>query len=131
MAKHILVIDDERDIRDVVCLSLEEFGHWHTVAAASGREGLQLATHRPWDAIVLDVSMPDLDGITVVAELQANPVACTIPIILITARVLPSDRDRFSLLGVAGVISKPFDPLKVWQDVADILGWDTPEQPSR
>jgi CheY-like chemotaxis protein len=125
MAKHILVIDDEPDIRDVVCLSLEEFGHWHTTGAGSGQEGLQLASHHPWDAIVLDVSMPDLDGVSVVATLQANPITRHIPVILLTARVLPSDQARFAQLGVAGVIAKPFDPLQVWQQVAAIIGWDT------
>jgi CheY-like chemotaxis protein len=125
MAKQILVIDDEPDIRDVVCLSLEEFGHWHTTGAKSGLVGLELARHQPWDAIVLDVSMPDLDGVTVVEKLQANPTTCTIPIILLTARVLPSDQARFARLGVAGVITKPFDPLRVWQQVAQILGWAT------
>lgn len=123
MVKQILVIDDEPDIRDVVCLSLEEFGHWRTIGAASGQEGLQLAHHQPWDAIILDVSMPDLDGITVVERLQANPATCTIPVILLTARVLPSDQARFALLGVSGVITKPFDPVLVWQRVAHILGW--------
>jgi CheY-like chemotaxis protein len=127
MAKHILVIDDEPDIRDGVCLSLEEFGHWHTTGAGSGQEGLQLASHHPWDAIVLDVSMPDLDGVSVVATLQANPITRHIPVILLTARVLPSDQARFAQLGVAGVIAKPFDPLQVWQQVAAIIGWDTSE----
>lgn len=133
MAKQILVIDDEPDIRDVVCLSLEEFGQWHTTGAASGQEGLDLASHQPWDAIVLDVSMPDLDGITVVERLQANPDTRAIPVILLTARVLPSDQARFALLGVAGVIAKPFDPVQVWQQVAQILGWcaaDSPHPPA-
>jgi CheY-like chemotaxis protein len=71
--------------------------------------------------------MPDLDGVSVVATLQANPVTRHIPVILLTARVLPSDQARFAQLGVAGVIAKPFDPLKVWQQVAAIIGWDTPE----
>ncbi|QQE63517.1 two-component system response regulator [Leptolyngbya sp. BL0902] len=125
MAKHILVIDDEADIRDVVCLSLEEFGGWHTAGAHSGHAGLELAQQYPWDAIVLDVSMPDLDGVTVVENLRANPATSHIPVILLTARVLPSDQARFGQLGVAGVIAKPFDPLQVWQQVATIAGWDT------
>ena len=123
MARQILIIDDEPDIRDIIALSLEEFGHWQTTAAASGQEGLALAHHHPWDAIVLDVSMPDLDGVTVAGRLQANPATAHIPIILLTARVLPSDQVRFAQLGVAGVIPKPFDPLRVWQQLATILGW--------
>ncbi len=125
MVKHILVIDDEPDIRDVICLSLEEFGHWQTTAAASGQEGLALAPRLAWDAILLDVSMPDLDGITVIERLQADPATAHIPVILLTARVLPSDQARFAQLGLAGVIAKPFDPLQVWQQVATLLGWPT------
>jgi CheY-like chemotaxis protein len=125
MSKRILVIDDELDIRDVVCLSLEEFGGWYATSAASGQEGLAQAQAQVWDAIVLDVSMPDMDGVAVVRQLQANPATRAIPVILLTARVLPSDRDRFTALGVAGIIPKPFDPVKVWQLVAKILGWPT------
>jgi CheY-like chemotaxis protein len=125
MTKRILVIDDEVDIRDVVCLSLEEFGGWRTAAAASGRDGLVQAVAGPWDAILLDVSMPDMDGFAVFAQLQANPKTQAIPVVLLTAKVLPSDRDRFADLGVAGVIAKPFDPVTVWLQVAQILGWAT------
>lgn len=123
MAKTILVIDDEGDIRDVVCLSLEEFGGWQATGAASGQEGIALAKTQSWDAIVLDVSMPDVDGAAVVHQLQAHPQTRQIPVILLTARVLSRDHDQFASLGVAGVIAKPFDPVMVWQQVAQILGW--------
>ena len=125
MTKRILVIDDEIDIRDVVCLSLEEFGGWQTGAAASGRDGLLQAATGTWDAILLDISMPDMDGFAVYAQLQANPITQAIPVVLLTAKVLPSDRDRFADLGVAGVIAKPFDPVTVWRQVAQRLGWAT------
>lgn len=123
MSKVILVIDDETDIRDVVCLSLEEFGGWYATGAASGQEGLALALAQPWDAIILDVSMPDVDGLAVVSQLQTHPQTRDIPVILLTARVMSRDREQFTALGVAGVIAKPFDPVTVWQQVAQILGW--------
>lgn len=122
MNRRILVIDDELDIRDVVCLSLEEFGDWQTGSAGSGREGIQTALAGPWDGILLDISMPDMDGFEVVAQLQANPKTQTIPVILLTAKVMSCDRDRPSTPGIAGVIAKPFDPVTVWQQVAQILG---------
>lgn len=123
MTKRILVIDDEMDIREVVCLSLEEFGGWQAAGAASGHQGLAQALVGSWDAIILDVSMPDMDGVTVFAQLQNHPKTRQIPVILLTAKVLPSDRDRFAQLGVAGVITKPFDPVQVWRQVALLLGW--------
>ena len=125
MSKRILVIDDEADIRDVVCLSLEEFGGWDTESAGSGGEGLAKAQAAPWDCILLDVSMPEMDGLAVYDQLQADRKTQPIPVILLTAKVLTGDRDRFTSWGVAGVIAKPFDPLTIWQQVAQILGWAT------
>ncbi|MBD1876814.1 response regulator [Nodosilinea sp. FACHB-131] len=125
MSKRILVIDDELDIREVVCLSLEEFGGWQTDSAGSGQEGLDKALAAPWDAILLDISMPVMDGFAVYERLQVDRRTQTIPVILLTAKVLTSDRDRFCTLGVAGVITKPFNPVTVWQQVAQILDWAT------
>jgi CheY-like chemotaxis protein len=123
MSKRILVIDDELDIRDVVCISLEEFGHWETGSASSGELGIHLAQQGPWDAILLDVSMPDLDGFAVFEQLQLSPKTRNIPVILLTAKVLDRDRQNFHQMGIVGVISKPFDPVCVCQQVADLLGW--------
>jgi CheY-like chemotaxis protein len=125
MSKRILVIDDELDIREVVCLSLEAFGGWRAEGAGSGIEGLEKAQTNDWDAVLLDVSMPDMDGVAVYTELQANPKTQAMPVVLLTAKVLTTDRHRFADLGVAGVIAKPFDPVTVWQQVAQILGWAT------
>jgi len=121
MSKKILVIDDELDIRDVVCLSLEEFGGWETGSAGSGQAGVSQAY--AWDAILLDVSMPDMDGFAVFEQLQAMPSTQGMPVILLTAKVLGSDYQDFEQMGIAGIIAKPFDPVLVWQKVAAILGW--------
>ncbi|BAU63520.1 response regulator receiver protein [Stanieria sp. NIES-3757] len=124
MTKRILIVDDEEDIRDVVRVSLEEFGGWLTFAAPSGIEGLQIAKAQALDAILLDISMPDLDGFQIHAKLQADSKTQNIPVILLTAKVLSRDRQRFTALDVAGIITKPFDPMTVWQQVAEILGWE-------
>lgn len=121
--KRILIVDDEEDIRDVVRVSLEEFGGWQTITAASGFEGLQIAKTAVLDAILMDISMPDMDGFQLCAALQSDPHAQQIPVIVLTAKVLPSDRQQFAALAVAGVITKPFDPVIIWQQVAEILGW--------
>lgn len=123
MTKRILIVDDEEDIRDVVRVSLEEFAGWSAITAASGLEGLQIAQNEPLDAILLDISMPDIDGFAICEALQADPATQQIPVIVLTARVLPSDRLRLKKLEVAGVITKPFDPLIIWSQVAEILAW--------
>jgi CheY-like chemotaxis protein len=123
MTKQILIVDDEDDIRDVIQASLEEFGGWLTITATSGIEGLQVARTEALDAILLDISMPDMDGLQLCEALQANPATQQIPVIVLTAKALPSDRQRFADLQVAGVITKPFKPRIVWRQVAEILGW--------
>jgi CheY-like chemotaxis protein len=122
--KQILIVDDEERLRELVQACLEDLGGWETITAASGEECLQIVQTENFDAIVLDVSMPGMDGFAVFEKLQANPMTQSIPVILLTARVLPSDRDRFSQMGVAGVIAKPIDPMTLTTEIADILGWD-------
>ncbi|PZV14071.1 MAG: two-component system response regulator [Leptolyngbya sp.] len=124
MTKQILIVDDDDDIRAVVRVSLEEFAGWRTIAAASGIEGLQIAQTKTLDAILLDISMPDMNGFQMCEALQANPRTQHIPVIVLTAKVLSSDRQQFSGLAVAGIITKPFNPLTIWSQVAEILGWN-------
>lgn len=123
MTRRILIVDDERDIQRVVQISLEKFAGWQTNVAQSGHEGLQKARTEAYDAILLDVSMPDMDGFEVFDQLQADATTQQVPIVLLTAKVLPSDRRKFAEMGVAGVITKPFNPTTVWSELATILGW--------
>jgi CheY-like chemotaxis protein len=120
----ILVVDDEELLRELVQACLEDLAGWETMTAASGEECLQLAQTKQFDAILLDMSMPGMDGYEVYERLQSNPVTRSIPVILLTAKVLPSDRVRFEKMGVAGVIAKPIEPTTLTEAIALILGWD-------
>ena len=122
-AKRILIVDDEEDIREVAQLTLEAVGGWKVLTAASGNEGLAKAEAEQPDAILLDIMMPDLDGLTTFQKLQANPVTQDIPVILLTAKVQVADRLRFAELGLTAMIFKPFDPMALADQVADVLGW--------
>jgi CheY-like chemotaxis protein len=121
--KRILIIDDEADIREVAQVSLELVGHYEVLTAASGRDGLQSAQAGQPDAILLDVSMPDLDGPGTLAQLRANTATREIPVVFLTARTQAAERDRLSQLGPAGILTKPFDPLKLAQELAATLEW--------
>lgn len=123
MAKRLLVIDDEKDIRDLVRISLEELAGWQVITAETGQDGLEKANTTHWDAIILDVSMPGTNGIDVIAQLQANPVTQSIPVIFLTAKASVSDRHRFAALNVAGIIPKPFEPITLSQQIAALLHW--------
>ncbi|MEW5859095.1 MAG: response regulator [Cyanobacteriota bacterium] len=122
--KRILVIDDEEDIREVAQLSLEMAANWDVLTASSGREGLAKAEVEQLDAILLDVMMPDWDGVTTFQQLQANPATQHIPVLLLTAKMQAADKRRFAQLGVTAAIAKPFDPMTLADQVAKSLGWD-------
>lgn len=121
--KCVLVIDDEEAIRAVIQVCLEEFGHWDVLTARSGSEGLQLAIAKKPDAILLDVSMPGMDGFMTLKKLQENEQTQCIPVMLLTAHVQPEAQLEFSKLAIAGVIFKPFDPLNLIEQVATAFGW--------
>jgi CheY-like chemotaxis protein len=123
MARKILIIDDEEDIREVAALSLETVAGWDVLVAGSGAAGIAKARENHPDAILLDVMMPGMDGPTTFRELRAIPETSGIPVILLTAKVQAADQKRFSDLGVASVMFKPFDPLILARDIAEVLGW--------
>lgn len=122
MNKHILIIDDEPDIREATQMCLEIARGWKVTTAGSSREGLEKAMLEQPDAVLLDVMMPDTDGLTTFEQLRANPVTQHIPVILLTAKAQPDDRRCFAKLNVAAVITKPYDPLTLADQIADVLG---------
>lgn len=124
MSRRVLVVDDDDAIREVAQTSLELVAGWVVDVAASGQDALDLAVADPPDAILLDVMMPSMDGPTTFARLQADTRTRDVPVVLLTAKVQPSERRRWEGLGVAGVLAKPFDPLGLPGQVADLLGWD-------
>jgi len=124
IGKQILIVDDQEHLRELIQLCLEDLAGWNTLVAASGQECLQiLQTERP-NAILLDISMPGMDGFAVYDRLQSDPITRSIPVILLTARVLSTDVAEFAKMGVAGVIPKPFEVTTLPGKVAEILGWN-------
>ena len=123
MARKILIIDDEDDIREVAALSLESVAGWEVIKASSGAQGLARAEEHLPDAILLDVMMPGMDGPTTFRELRKNQVTAGIPVLLLTAKVQGTDQRRFADLGVEAVLFKPFDPLTLPAQISRALGW--------
>jgi len=123
MSKRVLLVDDEDDIREVAGMSLETVAGWTILAARSGREGLKIAAEQKPDAILLDVMMPDMDGPSTFRNLQENEETKSIPVIFLTAKAQTREQRGFRELGAQGVISKPFDPLTLSDQVSEILGW--------
>ncbi len=123
MSRRILIIDDEDDIRAVAALSLETMAGWYVDVASSGTQGLQRAAECAPDAILLDVMMPGMDGPATFRELRKDPRTAQIPVLLLTAKVQSTDHRRFADLGVDAVLTKPFDPLTLSNQIAGVLGW--------
>lgn len=120
-AKRILLVDDEDDIREVATISMQAVGGWEVLSARNGTEAIEKALAEQPDAILLDVMMPDLDGPTTFRRLQEDPRTRDIPVILLTAKAQAADRRSFEELGVTGVLSKPFDPMALPEQVAELL----------
>jgi CheY-like chemotaxis protein len=121
--KRILVVDNKPTIQEVAKICLDTVAGWEVFVAGSGMEGLAKAESEQPDAILLDVMMPDMDGLTTFQKLQANPTTQGIPVILLTANVQPSDYLRYQELGLRAAIAKPFNPLGLAGEIAQILDW--------
>lgn len=117
----VLYIDDEPDIREVACMSLEIDENFDVRSCASGLEGLKVAQAWQPDIILLDVMMPGLDGPATLARLQPHPCTYDIPVVFITAKVQPGETEKLLALGVKGVLKKPFDPMMLARQVRDFL----------
>ena len=121
-----LVVDDDEDVRVVTSISLARVGGWTVLEAARGREAIDIAREQQPDAILLDLMMPDMDGITTFGHLQDDPATRDIQVILLTAKSRVGPQQPWDGLAVAGVLSKPFSPMDLPGQVAALLGWDVP-----
>ena len=118
---HILLVDDEADIREVAALSLQTLGGWRVTTASGGSEAIALARAERPDVILLDVMMPELDGPTTLARLRDNAQTHKIPVIFLTAKAQHTDQCGLARLDVSGVLTKPFDPLTLSDQITAIL----------
>lgn len=124
MPEHrVLIIDDESDIREVAAMSLETVSGWEVFQAASGIEGLEIARAQKPEAILLDVMMPDMDGPTTLQAIRSDKTISFIPIIFLTAKVQNNDQKTLGEMGITAVLSKPFDPLTLGDQISKALGW--------
>jgi CheY-like chemotaxis protein len=117
----VLLIDDDEDIRTVGRLSLEAVGKFQTAIAASAREGIRAASVDRPDLILMDMMMPEMDGLTALREIQQTAGLEDVPVVFMTARVQRSDVDRYAALGAAGMIRKPFNPMTLPDEIRAIM----------
>lgn len=113
---NVLYVDDEGDLRELAQFSLELDPEMRVTTAASGAAALEHLRKAAVDVVLLDVMMPKMDGPAVLAALRAE-IGASLPVIFVTARALPDERRRLLDLGALHVITKPFDPTLLAQDV--------------
>ena len=119
-ALRVLHVEDEPDIRQVADFALEGEG-FHLTQCASGQEALDQARDFTPDLILLDVMMPGMDGPTTLGRLRELPHLARTPVIFMTAKVQPDEVTELNTLGAVGVIAKPFDPMRLGEQIRSIL----------
>ncbi len=123
MTKRLLTIDDEEAIQIVIKFGINMVTGWEVLSASNGKTGIATAQRELPDAILLDVMMPEMDGIATFKALQANPITAVIPVIFLTAKAQAAEKRQFNDLGISGVITKPFNSLDLPDRISKILNW--------
>ena len=105
----LIVEDNERNMklaRDVL-----QFHGFQTLETVNGEDGVTMAREHHPDLILMDISLPGIDGVEATRQLKGEPATASIPIVALTASVLQADRARFEEAGFVGLIAKPIDVL--------------------
>lgn len=122
----LLLVEDDRSIGESLQWRLERQG-FRVVWVTTGREALAAASHRP-AAVLLDLGLPDIDGLAVCQELYERPETCCVPVIILTANDSPNIVRRTRAAGCRFFIRKPCDPSALLVLIHHVLedrdGWD-------
>lgn len=117
----VLLVEDNEDNLRIYTAILTHSGY-SVIPAADGEAALVAARDHLPGLILMDVSIPKIDGWEATRRLKADPATAEIPIVALTAHALASDREMAQAVGCAGYISKPADPLEVLAEVRRRLG---------
>jgi two-component system, sensor histidine kinase and response regulator len=119
---HILLAEDNRTNQTVATRMLQKMGH-STVVAGNGNEALLLLTKRRFDLILMDIQMPEMDGLTATRKIRESEreTQLHLPIIAMTAHAMKGDRERCIEAGMDGYVSKPISSKEVAEAIASIL----------
>jgi two-component system cell cycle response regulator DivK len=119
--KVILLVEDHEDNRIVYSTILEHFGY-RVLLAGDGEEGVRIARAQRPDLVLMDVSIPVMDGWDATRLLKSDPATASIPVIALTAHAMPSDRERAAEAGCDGYLAKPVEPRRVLEEVQRFVG---------
>jgi CheY-like chemotaxis protein len=123
--KKMLLIEDDDDVRTVTAAALEMVGGFSVRACHSGAQGLEAVAEFGPQLVLLDVMMPGMDGLEVLAKLRERPETAALPVIFLTARARTEEVEKLRKSGALGVIAKPFDPMTLADQVRNL--WTSAE----
>jgi two-component system chemotaxis response regulator CheY len=121
MAKTILAVDDSPSIRQMVAFTLKGAGY-EVVEAVDGQDGLNKAKTKPFNLVLTDQNMPQMDGITLIKSLRALPQYKSVPILVLTTEAGDTMKTQGRAAGATGWLVKPFDPQKLMDVVKKVIG---------
>ena len=107
-----LIIEDNDNNLELIRFILEQAGY-KTRFAMTGLEGVQQAVSIPPDFIILDIQLPDINGLEVLKRIRAHPVGAVVPVIAMTSYAMSGDRERLLAAGCTAYIEKPIDPTRI------------------
>lgn len=116
----VLVADDDPDIVTLLRIRLEMAGH-EVIGARDGEEAWALVLAGPPDLLVLDVTMPRLDGLALTRRVRLHAATATVPIVVLTAAVQPADAEDAIAAGATAYVKKPFSPRELAARVEALL----------
>lgn len=119
--KTVLLVEDNEDNRIVYSTILKHYGY-RVVEALNGEEGISKARSEKPDVILMDISIPIIDGWEATQVLKHDPGTRDTPIIALTAHALASDREKAMEVGCDGYLAKPCEPRQVVAEVSRVLG---------
>lgn len=109
MAGELVLIVEDNDKNLKLARDILQYRGFRTLEAMTAAEGIALATeHRP-DVVLMDIQLPDADGVSALQRLRAEPATKAIPVVALTAFVMAADRDRLQAAGFDGFLAKPID----------------------
>lgn len=120
--RFILYVEDDLHVRTTAKLVLEVIGNFKVRECSSGRQALAAAADFQPDLILLDVMMPELDGLATLKALRQLPHLANTPAVFVTGLTMPEDLARYVGVGAIGVIAKPLVPLRLADQVHQM--WD-------
>ena len=116
----VLLVEDEKKVSSFIKKGLEEHGY-AVDYGSDGKIGLLMALDQIHDLVILDINLPEIDGLTVLRRLRSSPATSSIPVVLLTAKALAEDRVRGLDLGADDYITKPFSNADLVAKVKTVL----------